>query len=283
MAKSLLNFVADNLAQGCVMAIQDNSVLMGLLPFKSTGGSMTHMYNVIDEYTGSEFRNINEGVTGSYVEPEQKIETLKILSGDVIVDRIFLTGGVGNINDVKAEQTAIAMKSMANKLETQFLYGNGVGKDFKGLKPRISDGIGKTFTGALSMDLLDECIDYISYGAGTKVIICNPKTRRALTKLMRDSNTATTSVEMFGQSVIKYDGVVIYTSEAVADNETFFINLEESIGVTGLTTNGLHASEQGFENNFHRTAVEMIVGLKTAHPRCFCILDTTVLARAKSK
>lgn len=282
MAKTLLNFVADDLARGCVLAIQDNSILMGLLPFKTTGGSMTHIYNVIDEYTASEFRNINEGVNGSYVEPEQVVETLKILSGDVKVDRIFLTGGVGNVSDVKAEQTAIAMKSMANKLETQFLYGTGAGKDFKGLKPRIASGIGKTFTGALSMDILDECVDYISYGAGTKVIICNPKSKRALNKLMRESNTATTSVEMFGQPVIKYDNAIIYTSEAVADNEYFFINLDESIGVTGLTTNGLHASEQGFENNFHRTAVEMIVGLKTAHPRCFCILDTTE-SRAKSK
>lgn len=282
MAKTLLNFVADELTRGCVMSIQDNSVLMGLLPFKTTGGSMTHIYNVVDKYTASEFRNINEGVNGSFVEPEQVVETLKILSGDVKVDRIFLTGGVGNINDIKSEQTLIAMKSMANKLETQFLYGTGTGKDFKGLKPRIADGIGKSFTGALSMDILDECIDYISYGAGTKVIICNPKSKRALNKLMRASNTATTTVEMFGQSVIKYDGVVIYTSEAVADDEIFFINLDEAIGVTGLTTNGLHASEQGYENNFYRTAVEMIVGLKTAHPRCFCILNTTV-SRAKSK
>lgn len=273
MAKTLLNFVADDLATGCVMAIQDNSLLMGLLPFKTTGGSMTHIYNVIDEYTAAEFRNINEGIEGDYIEPEQMVETLKILSGDVLVDRIFLTGGVGNINDVRAEQTAIAMKSMANKLETQFLYGTGTGKDFKGLKPRLTNGIGKTFTGTLSMDILDECVDYISYGAGTKVIICNPKTRRKLNKLMRESNVATTSVEMFGQSVSKYDGVFIYTSEVVLDDEIFFINLDESIGVTGLTTNGLHASDQGFERNFHRTAVEMIVGLKTAHPRCFCNLN----------
>lgn len=272
MAKTLLNFVADELARGCVATMQDNSLLIGLLPFKTTGGSMTHLYNVIDEYTASEFRNINEGIDGDYVEPEQMVETLKILSGDVLVDRIFLTGGVGNVVDAKTEQTAIAMKSMANKLETQFLYGTGAGKDFKGLKPRIDDGIGKTFTGALSMDILDECVDYISYGAGTKVIICNPKTRRKLNKLMRESNVVTTSVEMFGQSVSKYDSVVIYTSEAVADDEIFFCNLEGNQGITGLTTNGLHASDQGYERNFHRTAVEMIVGLKTAHPRCFCTL-----------
>lgn len=86
---------------------------------------------------------------------------------------------------------------------------------------------------------------------------------------------ATTSVEMFGQSVSKYDGVIIYTSEAVADEEIFFCNLEENQGVTGLTTNGLHAVDQGYERNFHRTAVEMIVGLKTAHPRCFSTLTFT--------
>lgn len=273
MAKTLFNLVHDELAQGCVMAMQDNSLLLGILPFKKTNGAMKHLYNVVDEYTSSEFRNINEGVAGSYVEPTQMVETLKILSGDVLVDRIFLTGGIGNINDVKAEQTAIAMKSMANRLETQFLYGTGAGKDFKGLRPRLSAGIGKEFKEALSMESFDECLDFVSYGAGTKVIVCNPKTKRKINKMMRASNMTTTSVEMFGQSAINYDGAVIYTSEAVNDDEIFFMNLEESIGVCGLTSNGLHASDQGFENNFHRTCVEMLVTLKTPHPRCFCVLN----------
>lgn len=277
MAKTLLNFIADDLSRGCVHAMQDNSILIGLLPFKTTGGSMSHIYNVIDEYTKSDFRNINEPFDGSYVEPIQVTETLKILTGDVLVDRVFLTGAVGNINDVKAEETMIAMKSMANKLETQFLYGTGAGKDFKGLKPRIDAGIGKKFAGALSMDLIDECVDYVSYGAGTKVIICNPKTKRALNTLMRSQNSHTTTTEMFGQSVAVYDGVVIHTTEAVADNEVFFCNLEESIGVTALTTSGLFAKEQGYEGTNHRTAVEMVVGLKTAHPRCFCVLDITTI------
>lgn len=275
MAKTLVNFVADDLARGCVHAMQDNSILIGLLPFKSTGGSMSHIYNVIDEYTKSDFRNINEPFVGSYVEPTQVTETLKILTGDVLVDRVFLTGAVGNINDIQAEQTVIAMKSMANKLETQFLYGTGAGKDFKGLKPRIDAGIGKKFEGTLSMDILDECIDYVSYGAGQKVIICNPKTKRALNKLMRSQNSYITTTEMFGQTVTVYDGVVIYPTEAVKDNEIFFCNLDESIGVTALTTSGLFAKDQGFEGTNHRTAVEMIVGLKTPHPRCFCVLDIT--------
>lgn len=281
MAKTLLNLVHDELAQGCVMAMQDNSLLLGILPFKKTNGAMTHLYNVVDEYTSAEFRNLNEGVAGSYVEPTQMVETLKILSGDVLVDRIFLTGGIGNVNDVKAEQTAIAMKSMANKLENQFLYGTGTGKDFKGLKPRLLDGIGKEFKADLSMDNFDECLDFVSYGAGTKVIVCNPKTKRKINKLMRESNMVITPVEMFGKSVTMYDGAVINTSEAVADDEIFFMNLEESIGVCGLTSNGLHASDQGFENNFHRTCVEMLVTLKTPHPRCFCVLNIAKSTKAK--
>lgn len=275
MTKSLLNFVADDLAKGCVMTIQDNSVLMGLLPFKVTNGGMSHLYNVINEYTASEFRNINENVTGSYVEPEQIIEQLKILSGDILIDRIFLAGGVGNVSDVQVEETAIAMKSMANKLEKQFLYGTGSGKDFKGLKPRITDGIGKTFAGELTMDLVDEALDHVSYGAGTKVIICNQKTRRALNKLMRKSNISLNSVEMFGQSVSKYDGAVIYTSEAVLDNEVFFMNLDETIGVAGLTTKGLYTIDEGYQGSFHRTGVEIVIGLKTPHPRCFSVLNIT--------
>lgn len=273
MVKTLFNFVQDDLSQGCVMAMQDNSLLLGLLPFRKTYGAMTHLYNVVDEYTASEFREVNEGVKGSYVEPKQLVETLKILSGDILIDRIFLTGGIGNVTDVRAEQSVIAMKSMANRLETQFLYGTGTGKDFKGLKPRIADGIGKEFKSELSMDSFDECLDFVSYGAGTKVILCNAKTKRKINKLMRESNVLVTSVDMFGQSVTMYDGAVIHTSEAIADDEIFFMNLEESIGVCGLTSNGLYTSDQGFENNFHRTCVEMLVALKTPHPRCFAILN----------
>lgn len=291
MAKTLLNFVADDLARGCVSVAQEHSLILGLLPQRTTGGSMTHLYNIAEELVNADFRNINEDFEGSYVEPVQMVETLKILSADVKLDRIFLTGGVGNVTDVLSEQTALAMMGLATKYENQFFYGEGTGKDFKGLYPRISDGVGKVFNGTISgetanadaeMELIDECIDYISYSSGEKVIVCNPKTRRKLNKLMRNSNTATTSVEMFGKFVSKYDDVIIYTSEAVKDNQIFFMNLEENHGVCGLTTNGLVAQEQGFQGVHKITAVEMIAGLKTPHPRCFAVLEPAMV-KTRSK
>lgn len=162
------------------------------------------------------------------------------------------------------------MMSLANLFEKTFFYGVGTNaKEFKGLASRVTDGIGKEFTGALSMEAFDEVLDYISYGAGEKVIICNAKTRREINKMMRAEGQVVQTVEKYGQSVISYDGAIIYTSEAVKDNEIFFVNFEEAVGVSGLTVGGLTATEQGFEGTNHRTAVELVAGVKTPHPRCF--------------
>ena len=75
---------------------------------------------------------------------------------------------------------------------------------------------------------------------------------------------------------------MIYTSEAVKDDELFFCNFEESIGVSGLTVGGgLTVTDQGFEGTSHRDAVEMVAGIKTPHPRCFGILKIGAVAKTK--
>lgn len=273
--KSLLNLVHETLAQSCVMAVQEESVLMNLLPFIDTKGSHAYLYNVIDEFNQAEFRNINEDVTAGHVDPIQMVERLRIASSDVKIDRVFVNGTLGTAeNDVKAEQTQIAMVSLAHLLESQFLYGTDTGKEFLGLYPRLAKGIGKEFKEELTMDNLDECLDYVSYGAGTKVIVCNPKTRRALNKLMRANGLQFSTTDMFGKSVTMYDTAVIYPCEAVKDDHIFFVNLEESIGVAGLTSGGMKATDLGYRGAFYEVGVEMLVSLKTPHPRCFAVLNT---------
>lgn len=284
MSKSILNFVADDLSRGVVLTAQANSLLFGLIPFTGTNGSLTHAYNVVEELTDVNFRNVNESCEAGYVEPVLKQELLKIMCGDVKVDRIFYTGIAGNVIDVQTEQTQVAVKSMMNRFETQFLYGEGSGAEFKGLYPRLAEGMGKKFSVAsLDMESIDECLDYVRYSKGEVVIICNPRTRRALNKVMRTENSTITSVEQFGQSVTVYDNAKVLISEAVHDNEIFFINLDTAMGVSGLTTNGLLAKPQGFEGTFYRTGIEMLVACKTAHPRAFAVLSIGATAKARAK
>lgn len=274
MSKSLLKFVADDLSRACVMVADTQSTIFGLLPFTLTNGSMSHCYNVVNELNDVLFREIGEQVVGDNVAPEIKNERLKILSGDVLLDRIFVSGRVGNVIDIKAEQTEIAIMSMMTRFEEQFFYGDGLNKCFKGLYPRLEEGMGMKFTGTLNMEQLDECLDYVRYSKGEIIMVCNPKTRRAISKLMRTENAITTTVEQFGKAVTQYDGVTIHTSEAVHNGEIFFINLNQSSGVSGLTVDGLRANDQGFEGSMYRIAIEMIVALAVKHPRAFAVLET---------
>ena len=279
---NLINLVHDTMAKGCVAALQENSLILNVLPMKDNAGSMTHLYSVVKSAVNAQFREVGENVAGDCIAPEQMVETLKVLTSDILIDRLYFNGRIGNLTDVRIENTTVAMMSLANLFEDTLFYGTGENaKEFKGLVPRIADGIGKEFAGNLEMSQFDEVLDYISYGAGTKVIICNAKTRRSISKMMRTEGHVVQTVEAYGQSVISYDGAIIYTSEAVKDGEIFFINFEESVGVSGLTLGGLTATEQGFEGTQHRTAVELVAGVKTPHPRCFAILKVGSPARAK--
>lgn len=270
--KTLLNLVHSELEKGVVLTAQENSTILGLIPTIDTNGAMSYSYNVVDSLRDDvAFREIGEQYEGSYSISELKTETLKILSADVKIDRIFTDGIIGNANDVLVEQTTQATISIADKFEKNFFYGAD-SKGFKGLETRIADGIGKQFEGALSMDLLDEVLDHVRYTKGDIVLAMNAKTRRQLTKLMRESNVTTNNVDLFGKSVTKYDEVVILVSEAVKDGELFAINFNEILGVSMLTSKGVQVNEQGYRGTQKVTAVELVSAIKTSHPRCFAQL-----------
>ena len=272
--QGLMKLVRNNLEAGVVQAFTESSILLSVLPFIENKGSLMYQYNVIDAGLNAQFRELGENVGGQQIEPETKNEVLKIMASDVTLDRLITNGRIGNINDIKAENTLVATGSLANKFCKTFYYGDprAEAKAFKGLVPRIEEGIGVQLDG-LTLANIDEAIDTISYNnAGTKVLLMNNKTRREVQRLVKAEGYALTNMEFAGQSVTQYDGLPIIVDPNIKDGEIFAVNFNEADGVCGVTLDGITVNDQGYEGTTYRIAVEGVMALAVKRPDAFVLV-----------
>ena len=278
----LLNLVQSDLAKGVVVQAQASSIIFKALPWINVN-SNAYEYNVINDMPVPSFRDLGENVIGASISPIKEVELLKIMSADVLTDRALTL--YQNINDIRAEQTGVAVDSMMQNYESLFFYGTGSMKDFKGLLPRLGV-VGKEFNGTITglkanveteMELLDQALDYVQgvRESGKGFIFVSPTTKRALNKLCRNGGVFDT-VEAFGRSVLAYDGVPIIPIESITGNEIFVCKFDEANGISGLTCGGLKSEDMGMENVNYRTMVEMLCGVAVKHPRAFAVIRPKV-------
>lgn len=284
----LMKLVHSNLDAGVTKAFTESSVLLSVLPFIDNKGSLDYYYNVIDAGFTAKFRELGENVAGEQIAPETKHERLKIMTADVVLDRLITSGRVGNITDIKAENTLVATSSLAGQFCKAFYYGEGKTneKAFVGLSPRIADGIGVQLEG-LSLANIDQAIDTISYNnQGVKVLLMNNKTRREVQRLVKAEGFTLTTMELAGQSVTQYDGLPIVVDPNIKDGEIFAVNFNEADGVCGVTLDGIKATDQGHEGTAYRIAVEGVMAIAVKRPDAFALvkgalsLQTRYLANA---
>ena len=272
--QGLMKLVRNNLEAGVVQAFTESSILLSVLPFIENKGSLMYQYNVIDAGLNAQFRELGENVGGQQIEPETKNEVLKIMASDVNLDRISTDGRIGNINDIKDENTLVATSSLAGQFCKAFYYGEGKTneKAFVGLSPRIADGIGVQLDG-LSLANIDQAIDTISYNnQGVKVLLMNNKTRREVQRLVKAEGYALTNMEFAGQSVTQYDGLPIIVDPNIKDGEIFAVNFNEADGVCGVTLDGITVNDQGYEGTTYRIAVEGVMALAVKRPDAFVLV-----------
>lgn len=272
--QGLMKLVQTNLEVGCVKAFTESSILLSVLSFIPNKGSLDYYYNVVDAGFGAKFRELGENIGGQQIESDMKHERLKIITADVVLDRLFTNGRVGNISDIKAENTLVATGSLANKFCKTFYYGDPSvdSKAFTGLVPRIQNGIGAKLDG-LTLANLDEAIDTISYNnQGTKILLMNNKTRRKIQALVKAEGYRLTNMEFAGQSVTQYDGLPIVVDPNIENGEIFVVNFSEADGVGGLTLDGIRADEQGFEGTAYRIAVEGVFAIFVKRPDAFVLI-----------
>lgn len=266
--KNLLNMVQGTLEQGCVMAMSTATPLVQALEVVEIQGN-SYSYNVVDTLVPTAHRELGEEVTANEMQTEKVVRELKILSNAIKTDRVYRH--MSNINDIKAQSTELAMVSNGKAFEKETIA------ELKDLQSK--DIAGKKFTGALTVDLLDDALDYVN---GANLIFTNNKGQRALKKLLKEEGQMPETVESFGKRVIAYNGIPVHVSDDLEDAEILVIRAEKN-GVHLITNGGFVAYEQQ-ENVFDVTYTELLHQVCAKTKNAFAIVEISPsLASARAK
>jgi HK97 family phage major capsid protein len=180
----------------------------------------------------------------------QVTQALSILGGDADVDN-FLQQTYADPNDLEAVVIASRAKAVAHKFSDTFFNGDvgGDANSFDGLVNSIPAG--QTITAgangaALTLDMMDQLIDTVKPGRPDCLLMAK-RTRRKLSSLRRASGAILeTTVDVFGQHVVMYDGIPVLTDDFISIAEVQGgENAASSIFAVRFGTDGVMGIENG--------------------------------------
>lgn len=286
------------LQRGVIESFIQASPILDRIPLMPIEGN-AYAYNEEATLPGVAFRDVNEGYTESTGTVNQKTETLKILGGDADVDR-FIVQTRGNLNDQRATQTAMKVKSLSYAFSNAFFNGDVAvdAKGFDGLKKRLTGGQvidaatnGLPILGSGASDIhaffdkLDELIAAVpgltpENGA---LYARLPILQRIRSAARRISADVFVEQDVNGKRVLKWNGIPILDPgttaagvDVITQTETqgtsnlassiYAVRYGEAEGdqaVTGLTNGGVAVQDLGQlqEKPVYRTRIEFYCGL----------------------
>lgn len=238
----------NQLIAGVIEEVIETDALFDLLPFVQVTGK-AYVYDREKGLASADFLDPNEAISEGAVDFEEVVAKLRILAGDVDVDK-FLAATMGDTNDQVAVQLAAKTKGVARKFSQTLASGDSVAN------PKSFDGIAKLVTAgqtidagangaAVSLSMLDELKDAVSLGADA--FIMRKGTWRAIRQLMRA--TGGTTPEMiqlpnFGKPVPAFDGIPVLVNDFLPGNEVkgsssttcsiYAVRANEADGLHGL-------------------------------------------------
>ncbi|ROS52933.1 major capsid protein [Frigoribacterium sp. PhB24] len=279
--------------------VQESSVL-DRIPLLTIQGN-AYAYNKEASLPGVAFRSVNEAYTESTGTVVQATESLVILGGDADVDR-FIVQTRGDLNDQRAIQTRLKVKSASYKFQDAFFNGDIT------VDPKGFDGLKKRLIGAQVLDAGTNGIPVLGnggtdahafYDALDQLVAAVPGltpengaiyANRALQAKIRSAGRRLGGVEVVredttGKRVLQWNGVPVLDpgqnlagAEILGLNETQgsattassvyavkFGSDETEQGVTGLTNGGVQVDDLGQlqEKPAYRTRIEFYCGLAT--------------------
>jgi hypothetical protein len=271
----------DMLQRGVIETMVRTSAVLEVLPFMEIVGN-AYNYNQVAELPTVAFRNVNEGYVESGSVFEQKTATLKMLGGDVDVDK-FIAQTRGNLNDQRAIQTELKAKAVAETFTKTFFYGDiSVDtKSFDGLAQFIGGvqdiPVIDNTTGALTLADLNKLIDAVPFGADA--LFMSRSTRRIVMNILQASqHYIETGVDAFGKPVQMYAGIPFRVCEdavmpaqgiAGADgSEIFAVKFGAMSDVSGIQNGGVTVTDIGELETMpvYRTRIEWYCGLTVFNP-----------------
>ena len=279
-------YSTDILQKGVIETMARENVVIELLPFMEIEGN-SYQYNVETALPNVEFREVNNGYTAGVGTVKKESESLVILGGDVDLDK-FIVATRSNVNDIRAVQTAMKAKAVANTYATKFFTGDpstSDNKEFKGLAKRLEDG-SQIVEGELTLDNLNALLDKV-YG-GADVLIMSKATRREVMKLLQTSNHyIENGSDAFGRPVSMYGGVPIRTVEdsVLEAGHIYAIAFGVMEKVCGLQNGGVSVRDLGEIDSMPvlKTRIEWYCGMAMFSPDCAALLKPSAMLSARAK
>ena len=288
----------DTLAKGVLETFVQTSPILDRIPFMEIAGN-AYAYDEEATLPGVAFRSVNEAYAESTGTVNQKSEKLVILGGDADVDR-FIQQTRSNVNDQRAEQTALKVKAISYKFQETFFTGDSSvdTKSFDGLRKRLTGkqvidaaANGMPILGSSNADIhqfldkLDELLAAVpGINSANGAIYASAAIIRKIGSAMRHISYDTTlQQDIAGTRVMQWNGIPILEAgqtpagkEILDTTETQgtatntasiyavkFGQGEGDQGVTGLTNGGVMVEDLGQlqEKPAYRTRIEFYCGL----------------------
>ncbi|HID0815704.1 TPA: major capsid protein [Clostridium botulinum] len=272
----------DMLQKGVIETMVRTSAVLEVLPFMEIVGN-AYVYNQVSTLPTVAFRDVNEGYVEASASFNQKTASLKMLGGDVDVDK-FIAETRGNINDQRAIQTELKAKAVAESYTATFFYGDVAtnSKSFDGLAKFVTGGqdiaVEDTANGTLTLQDLNKLIDAVPFGAD--VLFMSRTTRRIVMNILQASqHYVEVGVDAFGKPVTMYAGIPIRICEdavmpAQGDSgadgsEIFAVKFGAMSDVCGIQNGGVRVTDIGeLETKpVYRTRIEWYCGLAVFNPK----------------
>lgn len=225
----LLASVAQTLSQsqmerGVIETLIDRDDTLQMLPFMNVKGK-SYVYNRENAAGAAAFLDPNDTVAEGAVDVTQITALLKIIAGDVDVDK-FLSSTMDDHNDQTAIQVQAKVKAVGKLFHTAFATGDSSSnaKSFDGIAkltdPAMTISAG-TNGAAVTLAMLDQLKDQVIMGADA--LVMRRGTWRGIKQLMRAAGG--TRPEMlqlpnFGYPVPAFDGIPVLMNDFLPGNET---------------------------------------------------------------
>lgn len=246
----------NQLIAGVIDEIIDRDDLFSILPFAQVNGK-AYVYNRENTLGGANWLDPNDTVQESAATFSEVVATLKILAGDVDIDK-FLQATQSDTNNQMAIQIAKKAKAVARDFHKVLAQGNSTtnAKTFDGLSVLADQAQAAAATvggqqvisagtngNALTLTMLDELCDAVPNGAD--VLVMRRGTIRAYRALLRatyGTDAVMQQLENFGRPMLTHNGIPIIMNEFLAAGETMGTNTNTT-SVYALRMNeldGLH-------------------------------------------
>jgi hypothetical protein len=275
---------------GVISMFADTSDILRALTFMTVqGGSLS--YTVEGQLPGVAFRGFNESYTPSTGIINPSVEVLRVLGGNMDVDRALIkTRGP----EIRATNEMMKAKAIALSITDKVINGDSVAnpREFDGLRRRITGSqlipanlAAPAANSPLSLEALDAAIDAVD---GANYLIMSKDARRKLSRAARSNigGEIVVGTDAFGYKIDMYNGIPILIadyndvgSRIIDFNEVgpgggstsssiYVVRIDDGY-VTGLQNGSFEVDDLGLINDgvTYRTVIEWIVGLAVMHGR----------------